>query len=44
MLISMVYTFTNEMQILFLKTVGGVTLTNEALTVEYNGKQYMILI
>lgn len=44
MLISMVYTFTNEMQITFLKTVGGVLLTNEALCVQYNGKQYMILI
>lgn len=32
------------MQITFLKTVGGVILTNEALTVQYNGKQYMILI
>lgn len=40
MLISMVYTFTNEMQITFLKTVGGVILANEAICVQYNGRQY----
>lgn len=40
MLISMVYTFTNEMQITFLKTVAGVILANEAICVQYNGRQY----
>lgn len=40
MLISMVYTFTNEMQITFLKTVAGVILANGAICVQYNGRQY----
>lgn len=44
MLMFMVYTFTNEMQMTFWKIVGGFILKNEALCVQYNGKQYMILI
>lgn len=44
MLISMVYTFTNEMQITFFKSGRGVIFANEALCVQYNEKQDMILI